>query len=349
MLNWRLPAIVLLALAAAGASPAHSQAGTRPARVGVIFNALPMTQLKPLAPTATSALAMQDEIIKAGWRPGRNVEILWRSAEGDPSRFASIIDELLRHKVDVLVVGHNALAIEARKRAPAVPIVMHSGGDVVRAGLVETLARPGGSVTGVEAVPGADLFMKQLEVMLELVPGLRRIAWVGPIGFFKPDREWGSVVNPPGKRNPRWEIPALRELVVLAYQLESIDEIEQAVAHAARMKAQAILVTDCAACYQAPVQARINAAVEKYRLPAMNGAWLNAVENGTLIGYGIEPDLNFRRAGYYVGRILNGAKAAELPVERLDNFKLHLNRRAARAIGITLPESLLLRADRVFE
>ena len=115
------------------------------------------------------------------------------------------------------------------------------------------------------------------------------------------------------------------------------------------MKAQAILVTDCAACYQAPVQARINAAVEKYRLPAMNGAWLNAVENGTLIGYGIEPDLNFRRAGYYVGRILNGAKAAKLPVERLNNLKLHVNRSAARAIGIKLPESLLLRADKVFD
>lgn len=349
MLSWRLVAIGLLALAAVSATPAHSQAGGRQARVGVIFNALPMSQLQAQAPTATAALAMQDEIIKAGWRPERNVEILWRSAEGDFSRFPAIIDELLRHKVDVMVVGHNALAFEARKRAPATPIVMHSGVHLEGTGLVEKLARPGGNVTGVEAVPGPELAMKQLEVMLELIPGLRRIAWLGPIGFFKREREWGSVVNPPEKRSPRWEAPALREVVVLAYQLENIDEIEQAVAHAARMKAQAILVTDCAVCYQAPIQARINSAVERYRLPAMNGAWLSAVENGTLIGYGIEPDLNFRRAGYYVGRILNGAKAADLPVERIDNFKLYINRSAARTIGLTLPESLFLRADKVFD
>lgn len=348
-MNARLLAAALLAFAAISATPAHPQAGSRQARVGVIFNALPMSQLQPRAPTATSALAIQDEIIKAGWRPGKNVEILWRSAEGDSSRFPSIIDELLRHKVDVLVVGHNVLAIEARKRAPATPIVMHFGLDLVRAGLVEKLSRPGGNVTGVEVFPGPDLFMKQLEVMLELVPGLRRIAVLAPIGIFKREKEWGTVLNPPGKRRPVWDTPTLREVVLLGYELEGVDEIEQAVAHAARTKAQAVIVDSCAACYQAPVQARINAAVERHRLPAMNAPWLSAVENGTLIGYGTDPDLNFRRAGYYVGRILNGERAADLPVERLHNFKLHLNRSAARAIGITIPESLLLRADRVFD
>ncbi len=348
-MNARLLAIGLLALAAASATPAHSQAGGRQARVGVIFNALPISQLQAPAPTATAALAMQDEIIKAGWRPGRNVEILWLSAEGDFSRFPAIIDELLRHKVDVMVVGHNELAIEARKRAPAMPIVIHQGVDLVRAGLVEKLSRPGGNVTGVEGFPGPEVLAKQVDLMLELVPGLRRIAVLAPIGFFKREREWGSVVNPLGKRPRIWDTPRLRDVVLLAYQLERVDEIEEAVAHASRMKAQAVIVTSCAACYQAPIQARINAAVESHRLPAMNGHWLSAVENGTLVGFGTEPDLNFRRAGYYVGRILNGAKAAELPVERLDNFKLHINRRAARAIGIAIPDSILLRADRIFD
>jgi putative tryptophan/tyrosine transport system substrate-binding protein len=342
-----LLAMALLALAATGAMPAHSQPGSRQARVGVIFNALPMSQLQPPPPTATAALAIQDEIIKAGWRPGRNVEMLWRSAEGDHSRFPAIIDELLRHKVDVLVVGHNELAIEARKRAPALPIVMTYGGNLVQAGLVERLSRPGGHVTGVEVIPGQDLLMKQLEVMLELVPGLRRIALLEVVS--KPGKEWGSVLNPPGKRRPVWDSPSLREVVLLAYGIEGVDQIEQALAHAARMKAQAVIVGGCAACYQAPVQARINAAVESHRLPAMNASWLSAVENGTLVGYGIEPDLNFRRAGYYVGRILNGEKAAELPVERLDTFRLHVNRTAARTIGITIPQSVLVRADKVFD
>lgn len=343
----RVLAVAFLALAAYGAMPAHSQLGAREARVGVIFNALPMSQLKSPAPTATAALAIQDEIIKAGWRPGRNVEILWRSAEGDPSRFPAIIDELLRHKVDVMVVAHNVPAIEARKRAPVTPVVMSFGLDLVQAGLVERLSRPGGNVTGVEVTPGPDLFMKQVELMLELAPGMRRIALLEIV--FKPEKEWGSVLNPPGKRRPVWDTPALREVVLLAYELEGVDEIEQAVAHAARMKAQAVIVGGCAPCYQAPVQARIKAAVERYRLPAMIRDWLSAVENGTLIGYGAEPDLNYRRAGYYVGRILNGAKAAELPVERLDTFKLHVNRRAARTVGITIPQSVLLRADKVFD
>jgi putative ABC transport system substrate-binding protein len=181
----------------------------------------------------------------------------------------------------------------------------------------------------------------------EAVPGVTRVAYLCCIGG-KRDKDWGTVMNPPGKRDAAWEASAHRDVVMVEYQVLDVEEIEEAVAHAARAKVQAVTIDSCAACYLTPVQARLHAALEKHRLPATN-YWLNSVANGGLLAYGTEPDLNFRRAGYYVGRILNGARAAELPVERLDDIKLYVNRSAARAIGISLPASILLRADRVFD
>jgi putative tryptophan/tyrosine transport system substrate-binding protein len=343
----RVVACAVLILALFAAAGADAQPTGRKARVGVILNAVPPSQLQPGALTSTYALAIQEEIVRAGWHPGRNLEILWRTAESDFSRFPAIIDELLRQRVDVFLVGHNELAHLVRKKAPTTPIVMHSGVELMRDGLVATLAKPGGNITGAEVIPSTELFMKQLSVLREGVPGMTRVAYLCCIGW-KRKNEWGTVQNPPGKRNPVWETSPHRDVVVLRYEFENLDEIEAAVAHAARAKVHAVIVAGCAACFQADVQRRIHAALEKHRLPAIS-SWLDAVANGWMMGYGIEPDLQFRRAGYYVGRILNGARPAELPVERLDNFKLYVNRKTAKAIGLPFPDLLLLRADRVFD
>lgn len=339
--------VALCTVIIAGLGEANGQSSSRRARVGVLFNAIPMAELQESSLTSRPALAIRGEIIKAGWRPGENVEVLWRSAESRFERFPELIDELVQRRVDVIVVGHNELAALVRKRAPTMPIVMNSGFDLVNSGLVEGLSRPGGNITGVEIIPSIELFMKRLEIFRELVPGLKRVAFVCCIGQAR-KREWGSVWNAPGKRSPAWENSPNRDIVLLAYEIESADEIEAAMAHAAGMKVQAVLVESCAACYLLPVQRRFHAAAERHRLPAMH-EWLNAVESGALIGYGSEPEANFRRAGYYVGRILNGAKPTDLPVERMDNFKLHLNNKAAQAIGLSVPPSLQLRADKVFE
>jgi len=339
--------VALCAFLIAGLGEANGQPPSRKARVGVLFNAIPMSELQESSLTSRPALAMRDEIVKAGWRPGNNVEILWRSAESRFEKFPGLIDELVQRRVDVIVVGHNELAALVRKKAPTVPVVMNSGFDLVNSGLVERLSRPGGNITGVELVPSIELFMKRLEMFRELVPGLKRVAFVCCIGRAR-ENEWGTVRNAPGNRSPAWENSANRDIAVLTYEIESADEIEAAMAHAAGMKVQAVLVESCAACYLLSVQRRFHAAAEKHRLPTMH-EWLNAVESGALMGYGSEPDANFRRAGYYVGRILNGEKAADLPVERMDDLKLHLNSKAAQAIGLRVPPSLQLRADKVFE
>lgn len=324
------------------AQPSHGKVP----RVGVIFNSIPRSQLEGPTPTSTAALAIQGELVKAGRNPGQNVEVLWRSAESDYSRFPALIDELLQQRVDVIVVGHNALAEEVRKKTRTVPIVMNSGFDLLKSGLISEFAKPGGNVTGVELVPGIEMLMKRLETLRELIPSLARVGmmWVQP----KRTRDWGTVMNPRGARNAIWEESANRDVVTLAYQLESIDEIDAAVAAAVRMKAHAMVVEGCPICYQPAVQARIHAAAEKHRIPVMH-EWLSGVETGGLIGYGVEPDSNFRRAGHYVARILGGAKAAELPVERLSDFKLYVNRKAATAIGLRLPDSIVVRADKIFE
>lgn len=306
-----------------------------------------MTELQGAAPSNGGALAFQEELAKAGWQSGKNVEILWRSAESDFTRFPSLIEEMLRHEVAVIVVGHNELAAEVRKKSRIIPIVMSAGFDVVKTGLVRELAKPGGNVTGVELIPGIELFMKRLEVLRELVPGLRRVAYLCCIGA-KRDLPWGAVMNPAGSRGPAWETSPHRDVVVHRYHIEHPEEIDAAIAHAAATPVRAIMVVGCAACYLPAVQAQIHAAARKHSLPTMHES-LSGVETGGLVGYGTEPDANLRRAAHYVARILAGAKPGELPVERMDNFKLYLNIRAAASIGMKLPESLVIRADKVFD
>lgn len=335
--------IALLAFVASGSGDASAQPAVRK-RVGVIFNSPPMSELQEPSPTNRPAQAMRDELAKAGWRPGHNVEILWRSAESDFDRFPAIVDELVQRKVDVFVVGHPKLAAMIRTRAPGVPVVMNASFDLVSSGLVERLSRPGGNITGVQTKHSGDLFMKRLEVLRELVPGVSRVAILCCIGHRR-ERDWGTALKP---RNKEWASSRHRDIALLSYQVQSADEIEAAMEHAAGMKVQAILVENCAACYLTPVQQRFHAAARKHRLPSMH-EWLNAVETGALVGYGVESDLSFRRTAYYAARILNGEKPAELPIETMDNLKLHVNRSTAAAIGLTIPQSILVRADKIFE
>lgn len=338
---------VLFALPLASPPPGFAQSVQKPPRVGVIFNSVPISQLDPTALTSTAALAIQSELTKSGWKSGQNVEILWRSAESDFSRFPAIIEELLRRRVDVIVVGHNELAEEVRKKTQTVPIVLSSARNLTRSPLVSELARPGGNVTGVELIPGIELFMKRLEVLRELVPGLSRVAhvWWEP---GKRKRDWGAVLNPVGGRHEAWEQSANRDLVLMAYQVASVEEVEAALVHAKRMQVQAVLVDDSPPFYNPANQRQIHEAAKKHRIAVMH-TWLSGVETGGLIAYGIEPDLNFRKAGYYVARLLKGDKAADLPIERLTNYQLYVNKSAAQAIGVSLPESILVRADKLIE
>ena len=338
---------LMVVLALASQSGGFAQVSHEPRRVGVIFNSVPLNQLDGPAPTSTAALAIQGELVNSGWKPGQSVEILWRSAESDFSRFPAIIDELLQRRVDVIVVGHNELAEEVRKKARTLPIVVSSARNLTKSGLVSEIGRPGGNVTGVELIPGIELFMKRLDILRTLLPGMSRVAhiWWEPR---KRKSDWGTVLNPPGARNEAWEQSANRDVVLTAYQVETVEEVDAALAHAKRMKAQAVLVDDSSIFYLPAVQAQVHTAGEKHQIPVMH-SWLSGVETGGLIAYGIEPDLNFRRAAYYVHRILMGAKPADLPVERMDNFKLYVNRKAAMAIGLSLPDLILVRADKLIE
>lgn len=327
--------IVLLALLhgsfECAARPLHN-----PPRVGVIFNTARMSQLQPDSLTSTAALSIQEEIVKAAFKPGKDVLMYWRSIESNWSRYDSVVDELLKLDIDILVIsGNDEAARNLARKAPELRIVVASSGGAESLGLA-SLARPGGNITGVEI----DLnFLKMLEMLREIVPTLSRVAFLGDDKV----RPWGETVPVSEARRQS----AARDVQVLDYGIDTIDEVEAALAHAKQRGAQAVVVC-CALFYLPESQRRVHAAAAKNKLPAIH--WrLSAVETGGLAAYGIEQDLNFRKAGAYVAKILKGANPGDLPVERLYDLKLHLNKSAAKAIGLTLPPTLLLRAHKVID
>lgn len=331
-------AAVMLGGGLLGISAVKAQSTLR--KVGVILNFTPQSELASGAVTGPAARAIQEGIASAGWKPGGDIEILWRSAEGDAARFPRLIDELLARGVEVMVVGQNELAEDVRKKSRTLPIVISSGVNLNKSALVAELRRPGGNVTGLEMFPGPEYVLKMLEALRQVHPDLSEVALVS---VRKRDREWGTTVTPPEAR----QHAALKGLAVLAFDIESLHELEPAIAHAKGLKVRVAILAG-GLFYQRHAQLRAHAIMEKHGMAAMH-QWTAAVENGGLMGYGIEPDLNFRKAGYYAGRILKGAKAGELPVERLNNYLLYINTTAAKSIGLKFPPGVLLRADKVIE
>ena len=294
---------------------------------------LPLVAYLSPSPNPLQALFLQ-EMRRLGHAEGRTYTLEHRSADGEFARLPALAAELVRLKPDVIVAQVTQAAIAAKTATASIPIVMIGVSDPVASGLVASLARPGGNVTGTSAV-AAGVVGKQLELLRELVPDATRIAVL-----------WNPANRVFQEQQLNEARAAARELKLQLRFAEagSADEIEQALAGAAREAASALLVMG------EPVfvthAARIGALALSHRLPSASGSRLNA-EGGALISYGPNYDDAYGGAAAYVDRILKGAKPADLPVERSARFELIVNARTARALGIALPQSLLLRADRV--
>ncbi len=270
-----------------------------------------------------------------GYVQERNVEFVCRSAEGRYERLDALTDELLRTRPSVIVASAVPASLAAKRATATLPIVSVYTADPVAVGLVQSLRRPGGNVTGVSAL-AADYAAKMLELLREAAP---RISRVGVLG---------------DGRNPTYAIyrrqiePAALKLG-LALEFDSIETvpgIESALATMRKEGIDAVLVMHQPFTYvHGKVVAEIAA---RHRLPSIYGA-PEAVESGGLMSYAVSvPDV-FRHAALIVDKILKGAKPAELPVEQPTRFELVINLKTAKALGLTLPPSLLLRADRVIE
>jgi putative ABC transport system substrate-binding protein len=297
---------------------------------------LPTIGLFGPAPAATWkpwVAAFVQRLRELGWIDGQTIAIEYRWAEGRSERFDDIIAEFIRLNVNVIVTG--GIAVPAAKRATSViPIVFTLAPDPVGSGLVASLARPGGNVTGLSNLSG-DLFDKRLEILREVIPGLRRLAILA------------------NRDNPQvaLEISDAQDkarnlgIEVIISEIGRADDIAPAI-DALKGHTEALYVVSDALAITNRV--RINTFALAARIPTMH-ANREYIEAGGLISYGTNyPDL-FRRAGDYVDKILRGSKPGDLPVEQPTKFDLIVNLITAKALGLTVPSSLLARADEVIE
>jgi len=270
-----------------------------------------------------------------GWVEGKNISIEYRYSEGSSNRLPDLAADLVRLKVDVIVASGATAAVAAHKATTAIPIVMAAAGDPVALGLVESLARPGGNITGLSQMT-SELGGKRLELLKEMVPKLSRVAVL-----------W----NPQGAASTLgWkeiQLPA-RQLGIQLHSLEvrSPNDLDQAFEAAAKARAGALLISG-EPVFRANLK-RIADFAAKSRLPSIFH-WSDFADAGGLATYGPDRADMFRRAATYVDRILKGAKPGDLPIDRATRFELVINLKTAKALGITIPQSILVRADRVIE
>ena len=270
-----------------------------------------------------------------GYVVGNNLVIEWRSSEGNAERLPELAAELVRLKVDVLASGGTPASIAMQKATTAIPIVMLGLGDPVSAGLVKSLARPGGNSTGLSMM-SSDLTPKQLEMLRSMAPKVTRVAvLVSP----------SSPANIIGLKNVQ---AAAQTIGVRIHPIEARtpQEITDGFAAMIRQNAGALIVSLNALFQQQRKQ--IVELAAKHRLPSI-GSYSEYAEAGGLMSYGQNIRENFRRGAIYVDKIFKGANPGDIPVEQPTTFELVINRKTAKALGLTIPQSLLISATKIIE
>jgi len=279
--------------------------------------------------------ALREGLRQLGYAEGQNLVIEYRSADGRDDRFPGLARELLALKVDVIVTRGTPAAKAVKNATSTVPVVMTASGDPVGVGLVTSLARPGGNITGLSAIVG-ELSPKRLELIREIVPGLARIAVLANTSNDAVRRDWARIETAARSLGVQSQLLDLRESDALGPTFDDAS---------ARRADALVVVID--AITQANQQRIVDLAM-KHRLPAIYSS-REFVDAGGLISYGVSyPDL-YRRAATYVDKILKGTKPADLPVVQPTKFELVINLKTAKALGIEVPPTLLARADEVIE
>jgi putative ABC transport system substrate-binding protein len=307
-------------------SPRRSRAQGTPRRIGSLggFQNLPILKV------------FHDGLRDHGWIEGKNLIIDYRYFEGHAERIPALAAELVALKPDLLICSSPQTAIALKSAAATIPIVFVAVGNPVAIGLIQSLSHPGGNMTGLTSVVPGDFIAKQLEILRELVPSASKIALLVNPG------------NPMHRLVLDDEIPrAARNLGVAlaAVEATTAEELDIAFASAAAQHADGIIIFgDPLTTQHAP---RVIALAAKHHLPAIY--LFRQFANGGLVVYG--PDLAdlFRRAAGYVDKILKGAKPSDVPVEQPTKFELVINMKTAKALGLTVPPSLLVRADEIIE
>jgi putative tryptophan/tyrosine transport system substrate-binding protein len=312
--------------AAAWPRAVRAQQAERVRRIG-------MLETTSLPLNAANFEAFRQALRELGHIEGRNLVIEYRSAEGRPERFPELAKELVRLNCDLIVTRGTPAALAAKQASETIPIVMTSTGDPFT--LVSSIAHPAANITGLSSL-STELYSKRLELLKEMIPVLARVAHLINMG------------NPVSVRNRREVETAARSLAIASLLLDvrKPEDIGPAFDAASNQRVDALIVAlDTVTQTNRQFIALLAA---RHRLPAIYTS-RDFVEAGGLMTYGVSfPDL-YRRAAIYVDKIFKGAKPAELPIEQPMKFDFVINLRAAKAIGLTIPESFLLRADEVIE
>lgn len=270
-----------------------------------------------------------------GYAEARNLAFEYRSSDGRNERFAELAAELVRLKVDLIVTRGTPATRAAKAATGTIPIVTTAASDPVRTGLVQSLARPGGNVTGLDPL-AADLWVKRMELIKETFPGISRLAYIV------------DMSNPVNQRVAKeYEAAARSRGIELAlFDVRKADEIAPAFEAAAKQRLGVFSVS-----IDGLMSANLKTIVQlaaRHRVPTVHAS-REFVDAGAMMSYAVDYRHLYARAAIYVDKILKGAKAGELPIEQPTRFELAINMKAAKALGITIPPAVRLRADHVIE
>ena len=305
---------------------ARAQSSNRPFTVGLLSFAAPSDD--------PAYEALRQRLRELGYIEGRSIRIEFRSAQGDSARFPAIAKEMVELNADAIVVGNPVAAKAMMNATSTIPIVIATS-DPVSAGLVTNLARPGGNVTGLSTMT-SELYGKRLELLKETIPGLKRVGLV-----------WHPFSPTMEKFTERVKaIAPTLSLKVIPIKVEDAAEFESAFTGASRARIQAVYLAESPLFYaRRAVLARL---ALKARLPSLYGtsAYVN---DGGFMSYGADFTDQARRIAEYVDKILKGAKPGDLPIEQSTKVQLAINLKTAKALGLTIPQSVLARADQVVQ
>jgi putative ABC transport system substrate-binding protein len=328
----RCRALVALAVGVAVASPLDGRAQQKK-RVGVLS---PQVSSEP---ASIQREPFEQGLRELGWNPGSNIVIEYRYAEGDTGRLASLATELVRLKVDAIIVRGPEAAKAARRATSTIPIVMSATPDPVGGGLVDSLTRPGGNITGLSFLAEGPLNDKRLELLKEAVPSIDRVAVLAnPHAIQDPDGRFEHILRQ-AARTLGIELVSVT-VTTRADLLEALQAI-------GRANVTGLLLLPDPHVFE-PNRSSIVGAARERRIPAIY-PWRQYVDAGGLMSYGTSIPAFHRRSAFYIDRILKGTKPGDLPIEQPTKFELVINRRAAAEIGIELPVTLLERADEIVE
>jgi putative tryptophan/tyrosine transport system substrate-binding protein len=284
--------------------------------------------------TERSGSAVREGLREHGWVENQNIQLQHRYADGMRDRLDQLAGELVKNKVDVIVTIGTEATRAARRATSSIPIVMAGVGDPIRAGFIASLSRPGGNTTGVSLL-NQELWPKRLELIKQVVPAATRVAVV-------------SSSDPAHTESLKLMVGAAPRL---GLELRNVlvsgqGDLDRVFAEISRGRADAVVVQPSVVLDE--MRGRIAQLASRQRLPSMF-AWRHSAEAGGLMSYGTDLYAVQRRAASYVDKILKGAKPADLPVEQPTKFELVINLKTAKALGLTIPQTILLRADEIIQ